>query len=209
MVESLSSASSRYQLMIRQVRAYMTHKKLPSSLQTQILQYYEYRFKKSYFNELEILRTAAGQLRQEIVLHSCQKLVENVVIFRGLPISLLIRLVSSLKSVVYLPNDIIILAHTPGESMFFLASGSVAVFTASGNEICHLEDGAHFGEVALVMHEDRCATVVAIETSEIYRLDGKDFMRAIQPYPDLLDNIERFAMERLEKTVLLDRQNHE
>lgn len=75
-------------------------------------------------------------------------------------------------------------------------------------QICHLEDGAHFGEIALVMQDElRVASVIAVEVCELYRLDRKDFVRAIHPYPDLLDNIQRIAADRMEKTTMLDEHN--
>jgi CRP-like cAMP-binding protein len=52
-----------------------------------------------------------------------------------------------------LSNNIIqiIKAGTVGECMFFIASGSVCVTTANGQELCHLEDGDYFGEIAFVL----------------------------------------------------------
>jgi CRP-like cAMP-binding protein len=45
----------------------------------------------------------------------------------------------------------IIKAGTVGECMFFIASGSVCVTTAYDQELCHLEEGEYFGEVAFVL----------------------------------------------------------
>lgn len=37
-------------------------------------------------------------------------------------------------------------------------------------------DGAHFGEVALLMRDSkRVATIIALETTLVYRLDAEDF----------------------------------
>lgn len=55
--------------------------------------------------------------------------------------------------------------------------------------------------------EARIASVVAIEICEVYRFDVKDFVRAIHPYPDLLDSIEKIASDRMEKTLMLDEHN--
>lgn len=45
----------------------------------------------------------------------------------------------------------IIKAGTVGECMFFIASGSVCVTTTNGQELCHLEDGDYFGEIAFIL----------------------------------------------------------
>lgn len=81
--------------------------------------------------------------------------------------------------------------------MFFIGSGTVAIY-GQNREVAHLSDGAHFGEVVLVTENNlRSATVVAIETCELYTLDRKDFMQAISPYPDIMERIRREAYKRL------------
>ncbi|KAK4885905.1 hypothetical protein RN001_002176 [Aquatica leii] len=204
-LKATTSSRQKYIEMVRQLRQFMGHRQLPEHMQRRLLTYYKFRFQKSYFRESEILSTISGQLRQEIVMHSCRKLVENVAFFNNIPFTLLARIVSCLRSEVFLVNDVIVRAATAGNSMFFIASGTVAVYTSSGREICHLEDGAHFGEIALVMRDElRVASVVAVDVCELYRLDRKEFVRAIHPYPDLLDNIQRIAADRMERTNMLD-----
>lgn len=68
-------------------------------------------------------------------MHSCRKLVENVAFFKNLPITLLVRIVSCLKSEVFLVNDVIVKANTSGDCMYFISTGTVAVYTKSGREV--------------------------------------------------------------------------
>ncbi|KAK9877517.1 hypothetical protein WA026_018625 [Henosepilachna vigintioctopunctata] len=207
-MKGVNSSHQKYVEMERQLKEYMRDKQLPTYMKTRLLQYYDYRFQRNYFRESEILATISGQLRQEIIMHSCRQLVENVAFFKNLPINLLVRIVSCLRGEMYLINDVIVRANTPGDCMYFIASGTVAIYSTSGKEICHLEDGSHFGEIALVNKaESRIASVVAIEICEVYRFDVKDFVRAIHPYPDLLDSIEKIAADRMEKTLMLDEHN--
>lgn len=207
-VTAWTSSTHKYDELVRQLKEYMRHKECPEYMQKRLLCYYEFRFRKSYFRESEILNTISGQLRQELVMHSCRKLVENVGFFRNLPLTLLVRIVSCLTLEIYLVNDVIVRANTPGDSMYFISSGTVAVYTKSGKEICHLEDGSHFGEIALVMNEDiRISSVVAVEICELYMLDRKDFVRVIYPYPDLLNTVTHIAADRLERTNIMDEQH--
>lgn len=78
-------------------------------------------------------------------MHACRKLVENVIFFRNLPINLLVRIISCLRIEVYLVNDIIIKANTPGTSMYFISTGTVAIYTKSGKEVrqCAQSSDAH------------------------------------------------------------------
>jgi len=152
-----------------QVKEYMKNRRLPYSTQHRIVAYYEFCFQHRYFYEAEILNTLSPHMRQEIGMHVCRKLVENVTFFSNLPLSLLTRIVALLKSEIFLPNDVIVRANQPGDCMYFIASGTVAIYTGSGKEVCHLEDGAHFGEIALVMPDARrVASVVAVEICELY-----------------------------------------
>jgi CRP-like cAMP-binding protein len=49
----------------------------------------------------------------------------------------------------------IIRAGSIGDCMFFIASGTVCVTTTNGRELCHLLDGDHFGEVALILKNNK------------------------------------------------------
>ncbi|XP_068894024.1 potassium/sodium hyperpolarization-activated cyclic nucleotide-gated channel 2-like [Tenebrio molitor] len=200
-----TSPKMKYSQMVKQLVEFMRHKQLPLYTQKRILTYYEFHFQKSYFRENEIYATISGQLRQEIVMQTCRQLVENVEFFRDLPLNLLVRIVSCLRSEIYLTNDVVVKANSPGNCMYFISTGTVAVYTTSGKEVCHLEDGDHFGEIALVNPEpSRVASVIAVETCELYRLDRKDFIKAIHPYPDLLEKIQKIAADRMEKTNLME-----
>ncbi|XP_015177416.1 PREDICTED: potassium/sodium hyperpolarization-activated cyclic nucleotide-gated channel 1-like [Polistes dominula] len=199
-----NSSKLRYQSAVGQLTKYMHHKQLPRYTQRRIINYYEFRFQRRYFQESDILNALSLQIRQEIIMHSCRKLVENVTFFNNLPMVLLNRIVALLKSEIFLTNDVIVRANELGNCMYFIGSGTVAIYTISGKEVCHLEDGAHFGEIALVMaDEHRVASVVAVEICELYRLDRADFARTIYPYPMMWEHIKNIAIERHEKTTIL------
>ncbi|KAG5328367.1 HCN2 protein, partial [Acromyrmex charruanus] len=200
-----NSSKIKYQDVVAEVKQYMKRRQLPYVTQRRILSYYEYCFQQQYFSEAEILNNLSSLMRQEIGMHGCRKLVENVTFFNNLPLALITRIVDLLKSEIFLPNDIIVRVNEPGNCMYFIASGTVAIYTITGKEVCHLEDGAHFGEIALVMlNERRVASVVAVEICELYRLDRADFARTVHPYPMLWEQVKKIALERQERTYILD-----
>ncbi|KAF5274204.1 hypothetical protein FQA39_LY07308 [Lamprigera yunnana] len=199
------SAELKYQEIINQVEQYMTCKRLPISMQKRLLQYYEYRFQKKYFRDNAISTSLSDRLRKEINLHSFRRLIESVSIFKDMPRNLILDIVSSLKEEIYLPNDIIVKAHSIGDCMYFLASGTVCVTTATGKEVCHLYDGAYFGEVALLMKDQmRVATVYALEICKIYRLDRTTFENCFVNNIELYKNILNIAQDRKERTAMLE-----
>ncbi|XP_008212107.1 potassium/sodium hyperpolarization-activated cyclic nucleotide-gated channel 4-like isoform X4 [Nasonia vitripennis] len=205
--KGINSSKLKYQAALAHLSQYMSHKQLPRKTQNRIVDYYEFRFQRRFFREPEILSILSMHMRQEIRMHSCRKLVENVTFFNNLPLSLLARIVALLKSEIFLTNDLIVKANQTGDCMYFIATGTVAVYTLTGKEVCHLEDGAHFGEIALVMPDaKRVASVVAVETCKLYKLERADFARTIHPYPMLWERIKKIAIERHEKTTILNSQ---
>lgn len=92
--------------------------------------------------------------------------------------------------------------------MYFIGVGTVAVFTNSGKEITHLEDGEHFGEFCLIFPDKkRKGNVVAIAYCEIYRLDIHDFKRTIETVPEIYERLETLASRRLD-LVLIEEERH-
>jgi CRP-like cAMP-binding protein len=80
-------------------------------------------------------------------------------------------------------------------------------YLISDCKVCYLKDGAYFGEVALLVQDERrVATVVALEVCEVYRLDRKDFRKCIAVHSDLFAKIEKLATERMQRTVLIEEE---
>lgn len=89
--------------------------------------------------------------------------------------------------------------------MFFIDKGTVAIYSESGREVCHLEDGDFFGDIALTMkHKLRTATAVAVTNCELFKLNKEDFDSTIACYPTVYEEIEKVAASRLERTHVLD-----
>jgi CRP-like cAMP-binding protein len=99
----------------------------------------------------------------------------------------------------------ILQAGTYGDCMYFISIGTVAIMTPTGKEVCHLEDGDHFGEISLFANNDkRTASVVAIDYCEIYRLSREDFRKTIATVPDLYERIKDQGLRRMDATVVME-----
>lgn len=178
---------------------FVRHKQLPRDSQRRCVAHYEYKYQQNYLNEREITGNLTTQMRGEIRMQLCRKLVDNVAFFDNLPLPMLVRIVSLLRSEIYLTNDVICRYNQIGDCMYFIAAGTVAVYSRSGKEVCHLESGGYFGEIALVMqHERRVASVVAVETCKLYKLDRGDFVKTIQPDALLWERVKKIAHMRME-----------
>ncbi|CAG9812445.1 unnamed protein product [Phaedon cochleariae] len=191
------SASNKNDNLLQQFKEYMKYKGLPIQIREKMFTYFNFKFQNEFFNEAQINSMVSDILKQEILMHVTKIHLEKAQFFKGIPETVLMKIVSQLKSEIYLPDDVIVTAGTPGTCMYFIYFGTVAVYTAMGKEICHLEDGAHFGEIALVFNEPRIATVVAVTPCELFKLKRTDFLDVIEPFAELKTQIVANARERL------------
>ncbi|KAL0127598.1 hypothetical protein PUN28_003115 [Cardiocondyla obscurior] len=177
LLESSAKSELKYQQIMLEVKKYIRQKKLPLYLQDKLILYYKYRYWGYFFDENIISKTLSNHLNEEILLHSSQRLLD-IPILRNLPHNVLRNLLSSLKMVIYLKDDVIYKAGTEGTYMYFIANGTVALITYSGKEICHLYDGDYFGHDSLLStNQRRQESVIALEVCELLCLNRYDFKR--------------------------------
>lgn len=170
MLQGMMSSKLRYDEMMVQLNKYTSYNRLPAMTQTKLKNNYDYRFRKRYFNEREILHTISSSLRQQIMVHNTRQLVENSPFFENLPSHLIYRIISLLTIELYLENDVIYTVGEIGTSVHFIASGSVAFYSSSGKELYHLRDGDYFGEISLVSDVNyRFCKAIALETTKCYK----------------------------------------
>ncbi|KAJ3624490.1 hypothetical protein MTP99_018106 [Tenebrio molitor] len=201
-----NSLEIKYYSMMSQVDAYMAAKKFPLVMQKRIREYYLYKYRQKYFKEYGIRDFISDKLKKEINYHACRRLVNNVQIFKDLPQLVVENILASLKTEIYLSNDLIIKAGVEGDCMYFLASGTVVVLSPSGKEICHLEDGDYFGEICLLIgNMKRTANVIACEICEVYKLDRKAFKKSMESNKELYKKMRTEAKKRYAATKAIEK----
>lgn len=131
MVASASS-ESKFDEISKEIEAFGEAKNLSDELKSRIQTYIKYKYDENYFNEDAIELTTPENLRKEIMMHSCANLVAKVPLFRDLPPSVLVDIVSCLKLEIFFPQDVIIRHGTVGDSMYFIAFGTVAIYSPTG-----------------------------------------------------------------------------
>ena len=98
------------------------------------------------------------------------------------------------------PGDFIINAGERGRDMYFINQGAVEVLAPDGVTLYrNLADGDCFGEIALVLDEDRSASVRALTYCDMYRLDKTLFDRILSHYPTIAEQIHTLAKERMRR----------
>lgn len=177
-LKCIKSHQIKYEEIMNQIHKYVSHKKLSSKIHKKFKQFYDFHYRGSYFPEEKIEACVSDQLKQDILMHNTRTLTEQVSFFSNLSSSVFLCLfVSRLHREIVLEGEAVFDCGEIGHSMYFVASGSLAMFSPSGIEIGHVTEGQYFGEVALVMeNERRILTVVALETCELYRYMYEKFV---------------------------------
>ncbi|XP_073956261.1 potassium/sodium hyperpolarization-activated cyclic nucleotide-gated channel 2-like isoform X2 [Choristoneura fumiferana] len=198
------SARAKYYMMSRQVEAYMNNRRFPPRIKKKVLKFYAIRFQSHFFVESRMMACVSGQLRNDMVMYTGRQLVRELFFLKQLPRLLLMEITLRFKLVIFIEGDIIFKIHTIGDEIYFIHKGTVAIYSESGREVCHLEDGEYFGGIALVMkHRLRTASAVAVTNCELFSLSRDDF-ETISCYPTVYDEIKRVATQRQESMRVLD-----
>ncbi|XP_035732804.1 potassium/sodium hyperpolarization-activated cyclic nucleotide-gated channel 1-like [Vespa mandarinia] len=187
-INTLYSTTKKHYKHFQQLKEYIRYKELPYNLQRRILEYFNYCSKKNFNRYQHIIHQVSSYLQEKLILHTYMKFINNVSLFQYIPESIVLQLINVLSSEIYLENDIIVKTDEEGDGLYFIASGTVAVYNILWKEVCHLEDGAYFGDIFLFlksMHHN--ANIVAIETCEIYILYRTNFQLIMKSYPDLFN----------------------
>jgi len=125
--------------------------------------------------------------------------LSRVDVFRALDAEKIDRLSRRLRHVVFGPGEVILRQGDPGDSLYLVRGGQVAVqigVLGASKEIATLGDGQFFGEMSLMTGESRAATVVAKTDVTCYVVEKEAFQEIVQEKPDLAGTISDILSRR-------------
>ncbi len=97
-------------------------------------------------------------------------------------------------------GNIIIKEGSTGSEMYFIVSGKVKVYKTINQDTIELGimgPSNFFGEMSLFFQGQRCATVEAMEDSEMLVTDKENLIHMIEKYPDKAVKIINVMAQRL------------
>jgi small-conductance mechanosensitive channel len=112
----------------------------------------------------------------------------RVDVFRALDAEKIDKLARRLRQVVFGPGEVILRQGDPGDSLYVVRGGQVAVqigVLGASKEIATLGDGQFFGEMSLMTGESRTATVVAKTDVECYVVHKEAVQEILEEKPEL------------------------
>jgi small-conductance mechanosensitive channel/CRP-like cAMP-binding protein len=125
--------------------------------------------------------------------------LSRVDVFRALDAQKIDRLARRLRQVIFGPGEVILRQGDPGDSLYVVHSGSVAVrvdLPGAPREVATLTAGQFFGEMSLMTGESRAATVVAKTDVECYVVEKDAFQQILQEKPELAGVISDILARR-------------
>ncbi|CAD6243807.1 GSCOCG00013149001-RA-CDS, partial [Cotesia congregata] len=179
LIESSAEPELKYQDMKRQIREYIHKNDIPQELGDKFFLYNRYRFQGNYFKESTIINSLPNHLKQEIYIRSNNGLLEKAKIFHNLSKSFISNLMTALKPVIYLKDDVIYNYNTEGDCMYFITT------------------------------KLREVSAIAVETCELLRLHRRNFNRLILPHSELHDRLSKISDDRGREIEYLNKLSKE
>ncbi len=139
------------------------------------------------------------QAAPEEIINMITERLNQVSIFSPLADDEIERLANATTTRVYAPDEPIVRTGQVGNSMFLIARGSVRVEIPDGagrKPVGTLGPNEFFGEMSLLTGEPRSAHVVAVEETEVLRIDKNGLKPILEDNPSLVEAISEMIEER-------------
>jgi hypothetical protein len=196
-ITNLQPARVRYLETMERLGAFMRYQRLPGGLQKRIRDYYTYVWEQRMgYDESSILHDLPPGLHAEVSLFMKRDIIRKVPFFRDADEELVREIAMQMHPVVYTPGDVIVREGDPGTRMYFIARGRLEVRSADGSIRVNLRHGEFFGEMALIYHQPRNATVRAESYCDLYFLDKEGFDQVVRVHPLFGEHIRAMTEER-------------
>lgn len=126
--------------------------------------------------------------------------LHRIGLFSSLEKSYVYQLSERFITEIYEAGEAIVHEGDLGDRFYLIARGKVSVRIGGVQEhhqVAVLEDGDHFGELALLYDEPRNATILPMERTTCLALHTEDFHAMLSEYPSVRKQIETIAKKRL------------
>lgn len=157
---------------------------------------------------LSLPRLKRAQARWEACRLELQPTVElfsRLGIFEGASRQALEWLAGNIDEQHVAPGTSVVQEGEPADAFYVIRHGTLAVMTRAPSEesptlVTHLRDGDYFGEIGLLEHIPRTATVRAESDAELLRIKGDDFIAAVNEPAALSGALINSVSRRLART---------
>jgi voltage-gated potassium channel len=178
--------------------AFMRYKSIPRNLQQKIRDYYAHVWDQRLgVDESSVLTGLPPGLFTEVSLFLKRDIIQKVPFFRSASENLIRDVALHMHPVIFTPGDEVFRVNEDGNEMYFISRGRLDVIDRDGvTVVATLGEGEFFGEMALLLHQARTATVRAVGYCDLYRLDREAFDAIMSGHPPFAEVIRAMSAER-------------
>lgn len=156
--------------------------------------------KGGYMRKVSTLMTHLKQKKRKD-MHDIIDKLSKVDILRALPPEEMHHIVPSVEDRTFKQGAIIFRQGDPGDSLYLIESGRVEVDVSDGatgaeKKITELGPGQTVGEMALLWHEPRTATITAVSDVKVWEIHREDFEELLNASPKLRAEVTKLAEQR-------------
>lgn len=124
------------------------------------------------------------------------ELIGGVALFAGLSQREVARIAALVDELHVEAGEVLCTEGRAGSEFFVIATGK-AEATKDGDHLAYLAPGAFFGEMSLLDHGPRSATVTALTPMHLLVLDARAFLGVVADHPGVARKVMRGLAERL------------
>ncbi|KAJ3347283.1 anaphase-promoting complex subunit Hcn1 [Entophlyctis luteolus] len=212
------SSGRLYRQKIDELKEYLNWKRIDDATKKKVLWYYEYKYRGKYFEEATLLADMNNSLRmveiypheteinkqkQELATINCKRLIDQVPFLKremkdGRDKIYLGKIATSLNVVYYISGDFVFHQGDIATEMYFIQTGKVNILVHA-KWVATVNSGGFFGEVALIAHIPRTATIQAATDCTLYSLSSREFSHILNEFEDMKERIDSIYQDRMER----------
>jgi len=198
-VAAMSATAQRHQARADAALETARYLNIPPHLCTRISAYFAFMGGCSHpgAEGLAHLAELSPPLHRDIVVHLYGDILRAVPLFRGLPSGLIAAAAARVVTRIYMPGELVFKNGELSREMYFVIHGTVEVLDPQGQRVSLLEDGAYFGELALLANVQRSSTVQTLTPCEICSFASAALAAVLDDFPDAEPLLRARAMQRL------------
>jgi glucose-6-phosphate 1-dehydrogenase len=132
------------------------------------------------------------------------EVLHKVAIFKDGDPLFLSQVILALRPEVLAAGETLVRKGEMGREMYVIVRGEVEVLDDAGRVLGTLSDGACVGEIALLAHRPRTASVRAKTNCDLMALDKSAFGRILHDHPQFAQSVLRIAKERYDLDVSIE-----
>lgn len=180
-----------------EIQIFMKHHKVSEEIKIRVKEYYRYMWKqKAGYQDQSLIKDLPKKLQSEIYTNINKSILTKIPLLKSVSNEVIEDIMLSLKNRICLPGEKIFKQGDSPDGLYLIHRGSVQIFGSRSKLIAELEDGAFFGEMALMLDKPRSATVISKSFGDLYFLSKEDFHRVIDTHPEILLQINEIIKDR-------------